>query len=306
MNSLWRETLDAARDLRRDWRPIVKYLVAPESHVYAFSIAANVLLAFWPFTLVMMTLFRYTLGWTEAVDALFLGIEDYFAGSTGKFLTYNLNALAWKTRTLEWASMLLLLFVANGVFLPLEVALNRAWGVKENRSLVKNQVVSMGLIFACGGMGVLSAAFTGWQMKVWQNLLGGNESLFDLLAKTIFKMAALPITIAMLFLVYWLLPNTKVPWRLILPRAMLIGLGLEILKWINLGIWPWIFHKFDREFGVFVNSATIITWSFLAGLFVLAGGDWSARRVRLEAETASEAQTRQVQDRMGAETLSSP
>jgi len=29
---------------------------------------------------------------------------------------------------------------------------------------------------------------------------------------------------------------------------------------------------------VFVNSATILTWGFLAGLVVLAGADWTARR----------------------------
>jgi hypothetical protein len=35
---------------------------------------------------------------------------------------------------------------------------------------------------------------------------------------------------------------------------------------------------------------TILTWSFLAGLVVLAGAQWSARRARMEQEAvASEA-----------------
>jgi YihY family inner membrane protein len=303
LKQLLQDILEAARELRRDARPFVRYLVEPEAHVYAFSIAANVLLAFWPFMLVINAFFRYTLKWPEAVDALYLGIQDYFAGNTGRFLTYNLEQLVWKARTMEWASLLLLLFVANGVFLPLEVALNRAWGVKENRSLVKNQFVSMGLIFACGGLAVLSAAFTGWQMKVWSGLLGQHESIFDLVARAIFKMAALPLTIAMLFLVYWKLPNTNVPWRLILPRAVIVGMVLEVLKWVNLAIWPWVFRKFEREFGVFVNSATILTWSFVAGLFVLAGAEWSARRARQEADAGPPVPTPAVNgDRMGAET----
>jgi len=47
-------------------------------------------------------------------------------------------------------SVFLLLFTANGIFEPLEVALNRAWGIAKNRSFVKNQIISLALIFACG------------------------------------------------------------------------------------------------------------------------------------------------------------
>jgi hypothetical protein len=55
---------------------------------------------------------------------------------------------------------------------------------------------------------------------------------------------------------------------------------LELLKTVNLAIWPWMRTKFQREYGGFVDSITILTWSFFAGLIVLAGADWSARRAR--------------------------
>jgi uncharacterized BrkB/YihY/UPF0761 family membrane protein len=300
------EGVEAARELRRDWRPVGRYLMATEAHVYAFSIAANVLLAFWPFLLVIISLLRYVFQWPQAENAIYVGVMDYFPGEVGKFLVYNLKVAASYSRTLEWASLVLLLFTANGVFLPLEVALNKAWGVKENRSLLKNQVVSMALIFACGGLALLSAAFTGANLQLWERLAGSNETLFDLIIRGFFKLAAIPITILMLFLVYWKLPNAKIPWRLILPRAIIIGLLLELLKWVNLAIWPWLWTKFSREFGVFKNSVTILTWSFIAGLVVLAGADWSARRARAEAEAEAAAQKRQDQDRMGAESLSTP
>ncbi len=142
-------------------------------------------------------------------------------------------------------------------------------------------------------------------LQLWERLAGSHETLFDLIIRGFFKLAAIPITILMLFLVYWKLPNAKVSWRLILPRAVLIGLLLELLKWVNLGIWPWLWEKFSREFGVFKNSVTILTWSFIAGLVVLAGADWSARRARaVAAGEAAAAQSPRDQDRMGAETLS--
>ena len=38
----------------------------------------------------------------------------------------------------------------------MEVALNKCWGVKKHRSFLMNQLVSMGLIFACGSLALLS------------------------------------------------------------------------------------------------------------------------------------------------------
>ena len=36
------------------------------------------------------------------------------------------------------------------------MALNRVWGIACNRSFLRNQLVSFGLIFACGGLAFLS------------------------------------------------------------------------------------------------------------------------------------------------------
>ena len=200
--------------------------------------------------------------------------------------------------------MLLLLFTANGVFLPLEVALNRAWGVKVNRSLWKNQLVSMGLIFACGGLAMLSAALTGASIEAWQAFFGTEVVAPMLLVQGAAKVASIPITVAILFLVFCYLPNTAVPMKLVLPRVIVVALVLEVLKWVNLAIWPWLFGKLTREYGVFVNSVTILTWSFLAGMVVLAGAEWTARSARAAvAAVTSPAPAASFQDRIGAESV---
>lgn len=284
MNAAVRQFADEIRaaiaELKADARQIGRYVLSTESHVFAFAIAANVLLSFWPFMLVLIALLRRVLGWPAAVTALYATIQDFFAGATGEFLTYNLEVVTRWRRKVEWLSMLLLLFTANGIFLPLEVALNRAWGVKENRSLLKNQAVSMGLIFVCGWLALFSAALTGAGVQVWEAFFGQTGTSAPLVIKMIAKAASLPVTILALFLIYVYLPNTSVPQRAILPRVVVVGLALELLKWINLAIWPWLFRKFDREFGVFKHSVTILTWSFLAAMVVLAGAGWIAWRTR--------------------------
>lgn len=274
------EVRAALAEMKADARQIGRYVLSTESHVYAFAVAANVLLSFWPFMLVLIAVFRNVMGWPAAVTALYATIQDFFAGETGRFLAYNLEAVTQWRRQVEWLSLLLLLFTANGVFLPLEVALNRAWGAKENRDLLRNQVVSMGLIFVCGTLALFSAALTGAGVQVWEAFFGPAGTSAPFVIKMIAKAASLPVTILVLFLIYAYLPNTAVPKRAILPRVVVVGLVLELLKWINLAIWPWLFQKFDREFGVFKHSVTILTWSFLAAMVVLAGAEWIAWRVR--------------------------
>ena len=68
----------------------------------------------------------------------------------------------------------------------------------------------------------------------------------------------------MLFLIYWLLPNRRLPWRDVVPVSMAVGFALEGLKYINLLTWPFLREKLEQEYGPFINSVTIILWSFLA------------------------------------------
>jgi uncharacterized BrkB/YihY/UPF0761 family membrane protein len=269
-------------DYNRAARPTLHYWMETEVHVFSFSIAANVLLSFWPFLLVMMWLFRYVFPWEGAQQAIFLALRDTFAGDTGRFLVSNLDAKVYQTYItggLSWFSMLLLLFTANGIFLPLEVALNRAWGVAHNRSFWKNQVISMALIFACGMLLLFSIAIPAWGAQKLQGWFG-DGTMVDFAARAFFKLVSVPITIAVLFLIYWILPNRKVPVRLILPGAVVVGLALEVLRWINLLISPWLQRKLEHEYYPFNNSATILLWSFFAGMVMLAGAEWAARTAR--------------------------
>ena len=85
-----------------------------------------------------------------AVDVIYLAVNDFFVGKAGAFIDMNLKVGGYIPK-LTYTSIFLLLVTANGIFEPLEVALNRAWGVATNRSYLRNQAVSLGLILACGG-----------------------------------------------------------------------------------------------------------------------------------------------------------
>jgi membrane protein len=259
-------------------RPTARYLLQVEAHVYAFSMAANILLSFFPFLIVMVSFCRHVLGWAAAEEAIYLALGDYFPGPLGDFIKRNLKATVDSRGPLQFISLFLLLFTANGIFEPLEVALNRAWGVATNRSYFRNQLVSLCLILACGGLALISTILTAFNQELWTRTgLAGVASWMNLV---IYKTAAVPISILMLFLIFWLLPNAKIPAGRLLPVSILVGVVLEILKYVNLLTWPYLRAKLQNEYGPFLYSATIVIWGFIASMAVLAGAELAARHSR--------------------------
>jgi YihY family inner membrane protein len=251
-----------------------------EVHVYAFSVAANILLSFFPFLIVMMSLCRSVLRWQAAVDAIFFALNDYFPGPISDYLGRNLRVVVAGRGKVQVVSILVLLFTANGVFEPLEVAFNRIWKCDKNRSYFKNQLVSLGLIFACGGLILLSTVFTALNHQYLQAAKGVGAAWTAFLSEALYKLAAIPISMLMLFLIYWLLPNCPVKPRQILPAAIAVGLLLEVVKYFNLLTWPYLRTKLAAEYGPFTYAATLVFWGFFASMVVLAGAEWAARRAR--------------------------
>ena len=183
------------------WRPTLYYLAQTEAHVYALAIAASVLLSFYPFLIVITSFCRDVLHWPAAEQAIYLAVGDSFSGEPGQFMVRNLQAWFKVNSKIHLTSMFLLLFTANGIFEPLEVALNRAWGVTKNRSYIKNQIISLGLIFVCGSLALLSLMLTALNSQWMSAVSSFNTGLGVWINLLMFKLAAMPISILSLFLV---------------------------------------------------------------------------------------------------------
>src|ERR1700687_1618686 len=126
--------LPRSRGWLRYWAPTARYCMRTEVHEHALAVAAGVLLSFFPFLIVMISLCRYGFHWPAAVNAIFIALNDYFPGELGGFIKRNLVAVVESRGPMQITSLVLLLFTATGIFEPLEVALNAVWGVEENRS----------------------------------------------------------------------------------------------------------------------------------------------------------------------------
>jgi membrane protein len=253
----------------------VKYLLRTEVHTFAFSVAANALLSFFPFVLLLMTLIRRVFRSPVMYDVVVQLLRDFLPAGQD-FVIRNLNALVGARDRAQVVSLAILLVTSTGIFMPLEVALNRIWRFPNNRSYLGNQLIALGLALSCGVLALLSIALTAGNIGFLEaSLRGRGPFVVRLAGFLMMKMFAIFASIAIFFLIYWLLPNGKVPARLVLPAAIIMGLLSETLKYAYVLALPRL--NFQEVYGPFALSASLMFWAFLTGLLLLAGAHLSAR-----------------------------
>ncbi len=252
----------------------VKYLMRTEVHTFAFSVAANAILSFFPFMVLMLTITRHVFHSEVMVGVVKDLLRDYLP--TGQnFVIRNLEAMVNARQRVQAVSLVILLVTSSGIFLPLEVALNRVWRFESNRSYLGNQLISLGLAFACGVLAMLSIALTAGPVAFMEFLFRGYGTGFVRLVGYItMKILAIAASICIFFLIYWLLPNGKVPARAVLPAAIIMGLLSEALKQAYILALPRL--NFQEVYGPFALSVSLMFWAFLTGLLLLAGAHLSA------------------------------
>ena len=257
-------------------RSVAKYLMQTEVHTFAFSVAANVILSFFPFVVLLLTLTRQVFHSRGMYDVVLQLLRSYLP--TGQdFVVRNLVALVDTHRGVKIFSLAMLLFSSTGVFVPLEVALNHVWGFTTNRKYLANQAISLALAFCCGILALISVALTARNQEWLLNLTGSRHTLLFLAPGfLVMKLSAIAASIAMFFLIYWLLPNGRVNAKSVLPGAILTGVIWDLSKYAYIVALPWL--DFQQVYGPFALSVTLMVWAFLSGLLLLGGAQLSALR----------------------------
>jgi YihY family inner membrane protein len=258
------------RMLARKGVPTLQYLAKTEAHTFAYSVAANAILSFFPFMVLMMWLIRNVFHSQSMEDVIVAMIRDHLPVGQDLVIT-SLKSLAKSRQGVKLASIVILLISSTGVFVPLEVAMNQIWGFTKNRSYLSNQIVSLALAFACGFLGLTSVAIAAENRELLSITLLRHEDIFvfKLIVTVALKLVAVLASIAIFFLIYRFLPNGKVRAKQVLPAAAGMGILWEIAKYVYIKSLPYL--SFHDVYGPFSISITLMFWAFLSGLMLLAG-----------------------------------
>jgi YihY family inner membrane protein len=285
----------ASRLLLRPWKhmlmhrgwPTMQYLARTEAHTYAFSVAANAILSFFPFMVLLMWLIRNVFHSATMYNVVVDLLRDHLPAGQD-FVIRNLQSLVKARQRVKMASVVILLITSTGVFVPLEVAFNRIWGFAKNRSYLGNQIISLALAFACGILALISIGMAAGNELALTFMMRGNENIIFRAATFVaLKICATLASIAIFFLIYWLLPNGKIKAKSVLPAAVAMGVLWEVGKVLYIKALPWL--DFQEVYGqAFSISVALMFWAFISGLMLLAGAHLSSDFTPEAAEAAAE------------------
>jgi YihY family inner membrane protein len=270
-----------ARPRGRGLWPIVvalaRYLSQTEVHTYAFSVAANTILSIFPFIVMLFTVAQQVFHSPNMVKEIGGMLRDVLP-SNQDFVVRNMSLLVHPRGSVQVASVIMLLISSTGVFLPLEVALNRVWGVKKNRSYVMNQLVSLGLAFLIGLLALMAVSAATAQTRILTFVFFGHtqNAAYGFIHEIFLQIAVAFLSVGMFLVVYWILPNRRLPLRAVLPTAVIVGLLWDLGRVLYILVLPHM--DLHSVYGPFEVSVSLMIWAFLTGLLLLAGAQYSATR----------------------------
>lgn len=261
---------------RRDGVALVSYLLDSEVHTFAFSVAANAILSFIPFIVLLYTL-AGSVFHSSAMMTVIGDMVYYFLPANQEFVAASLAAVAPR-HGVQVFSLIMILIACTGIFLPLEVALNQAWGVSKSRNYLYNQAVALGLalLMVVLGMGsaFLNAAARNALAVVFFHHI--DNFIFKSISFLLLTATTGVASILFFFSIYWLLPNRKVPWRPVLRTAIVTGVIWLISKYLFMALLPHLDLK--ALYGPFYVSVGLLFWAYTSGLILFAGAQFSVAR----------------------------
>ncbi|HVZ83458.1 MAG TPA: YihY/virulence factor BrkB family protein [Terracidiphilus sp.] len=262
--------------LRLACASLVRYLLDSEVHTYAFSVAANAIISFIPFIVLLYTLSRSVFHSSMMVRVVGEMVR-YYLPSNQEWVAASLaNAAA--RQGVQWISLVMILISCTGIFLPLEVALNQAWGVTKSRNYLLNQLVAFGLAILMVLLGMGSIFLSAGQRQVLSFLFFGHTDnfVFNGLSYLWLALSTGVAAILFFFSIYWLLPNRRIPAKHVLRTSIITGIIWLLAKNVFVAVLPYMDLK--NLYGPFYVSVGLLFWAYVSGLILFAGAQFSVTR----------------------------
>jgi YihY family inner membrane protein len=270
---------------RRDGTALVTYLMDSEVHTFAFSVAANAILSFIPFIVLLYMLAGKVFD-SPMMKSVVNDMVQYFLPSNQEWVASHLEVTA-SHHGVQIISLIVILISCTGIFLPLEVALNQAWGVTKSRNYLHNQVIAFGLAILMVALGMGSILLNAAARGVLKLLFVHNTNIkfidfilhFTYQGSSFILLAATTGVACILFFfsIYWLLPNRKVPWRHVLRTAIYTGVIWLAAKYLFMALLPHL--ELQTLYGPFYVSVGLLLWAYVSGLILFAGAQFSVARL---------------------------
>src|SRR5262249_14689159 len=101
-----------------------------------------------------------------------------------------------------------------------------------------------------------------------------SPKVLSAISHTLLELASVPLVAAICFMIYYFLPNGKVPFARVLPAAIAAGILTDLVRLACFVTLP--MSRFREVYGPFALSVTLLFWAYVGAMILLFGAHLSA------------------------------
>ena len=262
----------------RSFQETAKQFTAARAPEAAAGIAYYALFSLFPLLLVFISIGSYILKEQVIRDQLMAFIPEFFPIAQEEIFS-SIETVLSSRGTVTAIGMVGLLWSATSVFYLLSLNINRAWTNANQRSFFRRRLLALAIVILFVAL-LLSLILVNQVLQIiirykptWLDSIFFTSNTWQNLSHAIFFF----LKLAVLFLLYWWIPNTHVHKRAALWGAVFSSIFLDVTRLvfyqlIRLG---WI--RYELVYGSIGVVITFLLWVYLMSWIVLFGAHLSAR-----------------------------
>ena len=245
-----------------------------EDDIFALSaqLAYYLILSFFPFLIFLLTL----LGFSNLDSMEVLGALRTILPTSAFELIYSVivEIIEKQSTGLLGASLLLVIWSASSAFRAVIKGINKAYGLKENRSFIKRIFIAIICTFLLASLIMLTLimlVFGG----IIGNILASNLPFPDVV-HNIWNIIRYVLVVVMMILIfagiYRYTPAKRLRWREVFPGAVFCTVGWLI---VSLGFSFYInnFSNYSKIYGGLGAVIVLMTWLYITSIILIIGGE---------------------------------
>jgi membrane protein len=268
------------RQIGRSFAAAGRVMLKHQTPRDAAAISYFSLVALFPAILVMVALVDTLLGWMNLHGTVVRLIVHLFPGSR-VFLRSNLADLATSSGAVVFTCAIVFIWSSSWIFSFLESAINRAWGVANQRTFWESRLRSIGFMILGGTSLLASSAILGFvgnaRAREAAEVAEATEEsyLIGWFWYGILIFAVLLIAVLVFALIFKWIPHRKVDWSEAFLGALVFVFIWEMGSSIFVHLLP--YFDYQRIYGKAAAVIALLVWIYTSSLILLFGANFTAQ-----------------------------
>lgn len=248
-----------------------------QDDIFALSaqLAYYLILSFFPFLIFLMTLIGFSkLDSMEVIG----GLRNILPSSAFQLISSTIvEIIETQSTGLLGASILLVIWSSSSAFRAVIKGVNKAYGIKENRTFIKRAIIAILCTFALAFVILLTLV-----MLVFGKLIGDLmvvylpfQHLFTRIWNFLRYVVVIVMMICIFASIYRYTPSRRIQWKDTFPGAIVCAIGWLI---VSAGFAFYInnFSNYSKLYGSLGAMIVLITWLYITSMLLIVGGEFNS------------------------------